>query len=171
VWDCATGNGQAAVGLCKYFKKVIASGASENQILNKFKRSNVDYFLFAAEETPLVDGSVDLITVAQGIHWFDFSRFYSEAKRVGKSGSIIAVWSYPMHKVSPEIDRISARLDVDGDILGDFWAPEIKYVKESYSTISFPFKEIGSSATLPKFEMKVDWNLYQLSSYMQNGLR
>ena len=34
-WDCATGNGQAAIGLCKYFKNVIASDASRNQIDNK----------------------------------------------------------------------------------------------------------------------------------------
>jgi methylase of polypeptide subunit release factors len=37
VWDCATGNGQAAIGLCKYFKKIIASDASKNQIDNNLK--------------------------------------------------------------------------------------------------------------------------------------
>lgn len=31
-WDCATGNGQAAIGISKFFKKVIASDASNNQI-------------------------------------------------------------------------------------------------------------------------------------------
>jgi hypothetical protein len=29
-WDCATGNGQAAIGICKYFKKVIASDVSKS---------------------------------------------------------------------------------------------------------------------------------------------
>ena len=29
-WDCATG--KAAIGICKYFKKVIASDASKSQI-------------------------------------------------------------------------------------------------------------------------------------------
>ncbi|HEC00646.1 MAG TPA: SAM-dependent methyltransferase, partial [Sphingomonadales bacterium] len=28
-WDCATGNGQAARGLAKYFERVIANDASE----------------------------------------------------------------------------------------------------------------------------------------------
>jgi SAM-dependent methyltransferase len=168
-WDCATGNGQAAIGLCKYFKKVIASDASENQIHHKFERENIDYMVFPAEETPLVDDSIDLITVAQGLHWFNFRKFYSEVKRVGKKGGIIAVWSYAMHKIDPEIDRISDRLDVGGDILGDFWAKETKFIKERYRTIPFPFKEINLSTTtaIPDFKMKVDWNLYQLLSYMR----
>jgi len=46
VWDCATGNGQAAIGLCKYFKKIIASDASKNQIDNKFERENIIYKYF-----------------------------------------------------------------------------------------------------------------------------
>src|SRR5438309_10549779 len=31
-WDCATGNGQAAVGLARHFEKVIATDASAQQI-------------------------------------------------------------------------------------------------------------------------------------------
>jgi methylase of polypeptide subunit release factors len=37
-WDCGTGNGQAAIGLSKYFESVIASDASKNQILHAFQR-------------------------------------------------------------------------------------------------------------------------------------
>jgi ubiquinone/menaquinone biosynthesis C-methylase UbiE len=170
-WDCATGNGQAAIGLCKYFRKVIASDASINQIQNKFERENIDYKVFPAEETPLANDSVDLITVAQALHWFNIDKFYSEVKRVGKKeGGIIAVWSYAMHEINPEIDKISSRLDVGGDILGDFWAKEVKYIKELYKTIPFPFKEIAidtSSSAMPKFKMEVRWNLYQLLSYLQ----
>jgi ubiquinone/menaquinone biosynthesis C-methylase UbiE len=39
-WDCATGNGQAAIGICKYFKKVIASDASKSQIEHRFQRQH-----------------------------------------------------------------------------------------------------------------------------------
>src|SRR5919112_4519642 len=71
-WDCATGNGQAAIGLCKYFKKVIASDASNNQIDNRFERENILYQVFPAEGAVgnLSDDSVDLITVAMAAHWF-----------------------------------------------------------------------------------------------------
>lgn len=164
-WDCATGNGQAAIGLCKYFKKVIASDASKEQIDNKFERENILYKVFPAEAPNLPDKSIDLVTVATAVHWFDFNRFYHEVNRVSKNEEgegRIAVWCYGMHKISPKIDKIMERLDVDGDILGEFWAKEIKFIKEEYRTIPFPFKEIDT----PKFKMNTYWNMYQLFNYM-----
>jgi hypothetical protein len=44
--NCATGNGQAAIGLCRYFRNVIASDVSKNQIANKFHRNNFTYEVF-----------------------------------------------------------------------------------------------------------------------------
>jgi ubiquinone/menaquinone biosynthesis C-methylase UbiE len=164
VWDCATGNGQAAIGLCKYFKKVIASDMSKNQIENRFVRDNIFYEVFPAETANLSDDSIDLITVAQAIHWFNFERFYDEVWRVSKkSGSIIAVWSYGMHKINPEIDKISDRLTVGGDILGNYWPKETEFVKDNYETIPFPFEEFRP----PKFKMIVEWSLHDLFSYME----
>lgn len=164
VWDCATGNGQAAIGLCKYFKKIIASDASKNQIDNKFERENIIYKIFPAEHANLPDNAINLVTVAQGVHWFDFNKFYNEVNRVSKKESgRIALWSYGMHRINPKIDKISERLNVDGDILGNFWSKEIKFIKEDYRTIPFPFKEINA----PRFKMNTYWNMYQLFNYMQ----
>lgn len=164
VWDCATGNGQAAIGLCKYFKKVIASDLSKNQIENGFVRDNILYEVFPAESANLPNDSIDLVTVAQAVHWFNFERFYNEVRRVSKKPSgIIAVWSYGMHKINPQIDKISDRLTVGGDILGNYWPKETEFVKDGYKTIPFPFKELKS----PKFAMMVDWNLNDLFSYME----
>ncbi|HEY7696637.1 MAG TPA: class I SAM-dependent methyltransferase [Nitrososphaeraceae archaeon] len=83
-WDCATGNGQAAIGLSKYFKKVIATDASKNQIQFAFWRENIEYKVFQAENAQLDNDSADIVTVAQALHWFDFDKFYSNVKRVGK---------------------------------------------------------------------------------------
>lgn len=162
-WDCATGNGQAAIGLSKYFNKVIATDASKNQILYAFQRQNIEYKVFQAENAELDNDSVDIVTVAQALHWFDFDKFYSNVKRVGKKDGIIAVWSYDMHKINPEIDKITDKLDVDGEILGSYWDKEAKYVKEEYKTIAFPFEEIS----VPVFKTTLDWNLLQLWDYMK----
>jgi len=162
-WDCATGNGQAAIELCKYFDQVIASDASENQIKNKFERKNILYKVFPAEQASIPNDSVDLITVAQGLHWFDFERFYSEVMRVAKNNAIIAAWSYTMHKITPKIDKITDRLNFGGDILGDYWAKEIRYVKENYKTIPFPFEEIIT----PKFTISVKLDLIQILKYIE----
>jgi ubiquinone/menaquinone biosynthesis C-methylase UbiE len=165
VWDCATGNGQAAIGLCKYFKKTIASDASESQIDNKFERENITYKVFPAEKAILPNNSFDLVTVAQAVHWFDFDKFYEEVKRVSKKDGEgrIALWGYEMHEINPKIDKVSERLNVDGDILGDSWPEEIKYIDEGYRTLPFPFKEIDT----PKFGMNTKWNMYQLFNYMK----
>jgi hypothetical protein len=68
-----------------------------------------------------------------------------------------------MHKISPQIDKISERLDVEGKILGNYWDKEAKYVKEKYETIAFPFEEIS----VPVFKTTLYWNLLQLWDYMK----
>lgn len=84
VWDCGTGTGQAAVPLGELFEKVIASDPSENQIVNAEPHQNVEYRVCKAENSTLGNHEVDLITVAQAFHWFDFNPFYKEVIRVGK---------------------------------------------------------------------------------------
>src|SRR6478735_5619939 len=119
--------------------------------------------MFPAEKANIQDNSVDLITVAQAAHWFDLDEFYNEVTRVSKNNGILAIWSYGIHKIDDDIDKISEKLNVGGDILGRYWPRETNYVKEDYKTIPFPFQEIPS----PKFEMTVNWNLDDLVSYMQ----
>jgi len=163
-WDCATGNGQAAIGICKYFKKVIASDVSKSQIEYSFHRDNIVYDVFPAEKVNIEENSVDLITVAQAAHWFDLTKFYQEVRRVSNGNDgIIAIWSYGMHRINPKIDMISEKLTVGGEILGNYWPKETIYVKEDYKTIPFPFKEI----TIPKLEMKVNWSFDDLFTYME----
>ena len=64
VWDCATGNGQAAVGLSDHFKEVMATDASADQISNGTPRLNISYGVASAESSGLEDHSIDLVTVA-----------------------------------------------------------------------------------------------------------
>jgi len=81
-WDCGTGNGQAAVGLASVFDRVIATDASEKQIANAQSRKLVDYRVAPAENSGIESETLDLIMVAQALHWFDLDRFYPEAERV-----------------------------------------------------------------------------------------
>src|SRR5947209_15554910 len=70
VWDCATGNGQAANVLANYFQTVEATDISEAQLKNAVKKENIYYQICPAERTPFADNSFDLITVATAYHWF-----------------------------------------------------------------------------------------------------
>src|SRR5262249_7708676 len=48
-WDCATGSGQAALGLSRLFREVIATDASPQQIGTAHAVSNVEYRVAPAE--------------------------------------------------------------------------------------------------------------------------
>lgn len=168
-WDCATGNGQAAVFLSEHFEQVIASDASKEQIENAQPRDNIRYEVFPAEKTTLVDNSVDLITIAQALHWFDLDEFYKEVKRVLRkddnggdtNGSgVIAAWAYGLHSITTEIDDITHLLYED--ILGSYWPKERKIVENRYQDISFPFQEID----MPVFQIELDWTLSELIGYL-----
>jgi len=45
----------------------------------------------AAEALPLPDSSVDLVTVAQGFHWFDAPAAFAECTRVLRPGGVLAL--------------------------------------------------------------------------------
>lgn len=159
-WDCATGNGQAAKGLVPYFKKIIATDASERQIAYVFQHPQVSYKVELAEQTTIRTHSVDLVVVAQAAHWFDFEAFYAEIKRVLKPQGIIALWCYRLLHITPEIDHLVEHFYTD--VLGPFWPAERRFVDAGYQTLPFPFQEI----TPPLFEMQATWSLEHLIGYL-----
>lgn len=159
-WDCGTGSGQTAKGLIRYFKRVVASDPSRSQIENAEAIKGIKYLVATAEASTLENGKIDLITVSQALHWFQVRDFFNESKRVLKPNGILAVWSYNLLSVTPSIDRIIAHFY--SKTLGDYWPEERKLVESGYSEIVFPFLEV----TPPYFEMRAEWNLYELIGYI-----
>lgn len=161
VWDCATGNGQAALSLADYFENVTASDASEKQIQAATLHPKIEYQIAPAENIPFADASVDLITVAQAIHWFEREKFYAEARRVLKPEGVLAVWVYGLHHITPEVDKV-VRKYYD-DVVGPFWPPERRLVEEKLTTIAFPFQKI----TPPHFFMSASWDAEAALNYFR----
>ena len=158
-WDCATGNGQAAAFLGEYFDRVIASDASVRQVENARARNNVHFAVFPAERADIKDNSVDLITVAQALHWFRFDEFYREVRRVSRKGGVIAAWAYGHYSISLEVDRVTQAFYKD--VVGKYWPVEIKYIENKYEDIPFPFAQIGA----PDFHIDLEWSLHDLVRY------
>src|SRR4029077_9700031 len=161
-WDCGTGNGQAAVGLAAVFDRVIATDASEKQIANAEPHERVEYRVAPAEQSPIELSNVDLIMVAQALHWFDLDRFYPEAKRVLKPGGVFAASAYRFLHVTPAVDDLVNR-GYYGEIVGPCWPAERALIM-NFEEIPFPFPERET----PAFEMKVDWTLDHLLGYLRS---
>jgi SAM-dependent methyltransferase len=160
-WDCATGNGQAAVGLARHFDSVIATDASAQQIESAKPNDRINYRVAPAEASGIHSASADLILVAQALHWFDIDRFFTEAKRVLKEDGVLAISSYRVLEIAPEIDAII--WNFYRKTTGPFWPPERDLVETDYKDIKLPFAELAPI----RFEMRERWNLHQLAGYLR----
>ncbi|CAN0907428.1 Putative methyltransferase DDB_G0268948 [Linum grandiflorum] len=154
-WDVGTGNGQAAIGVAEHYDQVIGTDTSSVQLSRAIPHPRVQYIHTPAslpddELVALVGGenSVDLVTVAQAVHWFDLPKFYSVVSRVlRKPGGVIAVWCYNDLVVSPEFDAVFKKFH---DTTLPFWHPDIRHVFDGYRNLPFPFEAVGGGAATPK---------------------
>jgi ubiquinone/menaquinone biosynthesis C-methylase UbiE len=160
VWDCAAGNGQATRGLALRFARVIATDASAEQIASARAVPRAEFRVALAENSGLPDSSVNMVTVAQAVHWFDLPRFYAEVNRVLTPGGVLAVWAYGINRVEgEEVDAIVQ--DFYGNTLGAYWPPSRLLVESGYRTLPFPFSEIAP----PSLQMEASWTLDHLLGY------
>jgi SAM-dependent methyltransferase len=141
-WDVGTGNGQAAIGLAAHYAHVIATDPSRDQITHCLPYPNVQYLVETAENNSILTRSVDLITIASALHWFNFDVFYKEANRVLKPDGIIAAWCYLIPTVSKDVDAIIHYFH--HHTLNDYWLAENRLIDKEYSTIPFPFRKINA---------------------------
>jgi hypothetical protein len=155
-WDCATGNGQVAIGLAEHFEKVIATDISQTQITHAIPRKNIEYRVAPGENSPIASKAVDLITVGQSAHWLDLNRFYLEARRVACESALIAIFGFREAIVTPSVDElISLYLH---EVVGGYWPAGKELYDSRYTSLYFPFQELPA----PDFKIEADWTLDQL---------
>lgn len=159
-WDVGCGNGQAALELSKRFQQVHASDASAEQINQAQPAENLTYHVSPAESIEADDNSLDLITVAQAIHWFDHPRFFNEVNRTLKPGGVLAAWGYQLLYTDTELDPIIEHFH--SEIVGPYWPKERALLDNSYSKISFPYPRL----TPPEFFMEASWEFGHLLGYL-----
>ena len=146
--------------LAEHFAVVHATDVAPEQIAAAKSHPRVRYSVATAERHGLPDQSMDLVTVAQALHWFDVTAFYAEAVRVARPGALLAVWTYPRPRfVDAELDR--RFFTFYSQVVGPYWPPERRHVEEGYKTLPFPFEELEA----PEFGFELDWNLDQLAGY------
>ena len=159
--DCATGNGQAAVKLADYFSSVKAIDISKAQLGEAVQKPNIEYLLSSAENTPFNDDTFDLITVAQAYHWFQHDIFNNEMHRIGKNGSIVAIWFYERTDTGDtELDNLLHHFYKD--ITGPYWDEGRQFVDNQYASLPFPYEPIPATP----FTTTINYTLDQLKGYL-----
>ncbi|WP_205510819.1 class I SAM-dependent methyltransferase [Longitalea arenae] len=160
-WDCATGNGQAAVELAGHFGQVLATDISEKQLQQAQRHEKITYSVSSAEKTPFADNSFDCITVAQAYHWFRFEEFGREVRRVARPGAVIAVWGYSL--VVSENEGLNTMINsFYREKVGAYWDKERTYIDDHYTTVPFPYEPLPSK----EFQIQVRWTQQQLVGYL-----
>lgn len=159
-WDCATGNGQAALALAGHFDRVIATDVSAEQIRHAAQHPRIEYRVARSERSGLDNASVDLVTVASAIHWFDLDDFYREVRRVTRPGGVLAAWTYHVGYVEPPFDRLFARFYFE--VLYPYFAAGARLVDERYGSLTLP----GTPLPAGSWRVSATWNLDQMVAFI-----
>lgn len=164
--DLAAGSGQAACDLLPFFDRVFAGDLSPAQLA---RAACVDSdpailrFAAAAESLPLPPACLDLVTVAQAVHWFDFDPFYAEVRRLLRPGGVLAVWTYHLPRFTPAVDALVDH--VFTDVTGSYWHPRRALVDDGYAALPFPLHPLPPP---PVDEIRAEWTLPDLVGFIHS---
>lgn len=92
--DIGAGTGIGARLLADRGIRVLAIEPNTDMRLAATSHEGVEFLAGTAEEIPLDNASVDIVTSFQAFHWFDFERSLQEFRRILKPGGRLAlIWS------------------------------------------------------------------------------
>lgn len=149
--------------LAGIYKNVIATDISQEQLDFAVKLPNIRYecnppTMSNAEVEQIVgaESSVDLVTSAEAMHWFDLPNFYKNVNWVlKKPNGVIATWSYTLPEISPTVDSLLQKLY--SRMADPYFKPQSKLVLEGkYKTIDFPFEAVDGLEHNGPFEFKME---------------
>lgn len=162
-WDCATGNGQAAIALAEEFAWVDASDISREQIERGSPHARISYQYGSAEHSGYPNASFDFVGVAQALHWFKFAEFWPELLRVTRPDAFFCAWGYSWFTCDSEID--AHLVQPLREMILPYWASNNRFLWRGYQTheIGLPFSRVDA----PPFEIRLKWTMTSLVRYMQ----
>lgn len=163
VWEPGCGSGQATLGLSQRFAHVLATDPSAAQIQQHWAhaaaRDDVRLAVEPAEASSLADNSVELVAVAQALHWFERSRFFAECGRVLRPGGVLAAWTYQDMVFADDLALAANAFRAE---IAPYWPAERVEVDTGYTDYAWPFPALPA----PSLWLTAEWTLPQLLGYL-----
>lgn len=134
--------------LAGIYKNVIATDTSPKQLSFAPRLPNIRYqqtpptmSTAELESNVAPESSVDVVTIAQALHWFDLPNFYQQVKWVlKKPNGVIAPWCYSMPEVNHSVDSVFQPFY--NTAVETYWEPARKLFFDKYRSIHFPFEPV-----------------------------
>ena len=162
VWEPGCGSGQATRGLAARFAHVYATEPSAQQAAQHWARNgagNVTVAVEPGERTALPDSSVQLVAVAQALHWFDRDAFFAECDRVLVPGGVLAAWGYGDF-LAPE--GMVVAVQEFRALIEPYWPPERALIDAHYAGFDWPFPALPA----PALWLEAEWSLTHFLRYL-----
>ena len=120
--DVACGSGQLTTKMSPFFQSAVGLDKSFEQ-LGQAEGVNVEWKPGSAFDLPFPASSVDLVTVAQGLHWLvPYEEFFKQVDRALKPGGVFAAVAYAFPKLLNADSNRIVRYFYE-DILGGHKSP------------------------------------------------
>ncbi len=154
------GNNQAATYLASRFDEVISADMNQVKKPNAPSKNNLSYICSTAAKIPLVEKTVDLLTVSQAWHWIEAKQLEQEAYRVLRPGGLLAVWGFNLPRIDEPISKLIHHYY--NHELKDHWPDERKNHEQAYA--DFPTRL--ALLPTPAFAMHQPLTTSQLLNYI-----
>ncbi|XP_059143692.1 putative methyltransferase DDB_G0268948 [Physella acuta] len=165
--DVGCGTGQSTLPLTKYFQQVTGLDVSEDQLFNLPRNvPNLDYKVAYAEDLNFLgDKTVDLVTVASALHWMNYKKVFSQARRVLKPDSTLAVYSlFHENFEHPEVRAYIVQLQ--STIFSGYVTSHVRKALDKFHLLEFPFRDIRKHDDIIKTgELTLDGIVGYLASF------
>lgn len=157
--DLGCGSGQACRALEPFFEQVLGADLSLPQ-LRAAPAGAGRYLAARADALPIADNTLDLITVAQALHWFALPAFFQEAERVLVDGGLLAIISYGLCTV----EGLRGLVETFHDRTLKPWWPAARWrVVDGYRSVALPWPE---DTGLPPMAIERHWTWRRMAGYL-----
>ena len=117
-----------------------------------------------ARRLPWADASADAVLLLGPLYHLvereDRVQALREARRVARPGGLVALVTYAVMEVDPEVERLVERFY--WETLDGHWPPERRLVEEGYRSLPFPFEPVEA----PPLALEHRWDAGQLLGYV-----